>query len=71
MDETDEKLRRQKEKERHQEIEAYLKQEKDKMLMDRKNPKILILGTSDSGKSTLVKQLKILHGGGFTKEEVI
>jgi hypothetical protein len=29
----------------------------------------LILGTSDSGKSTLLKQLKILHGAGFTQKE--
>jgi hypothetical protein len=28
-------------------------------------PKLLILGSSDSGKSTLLKQLKIIHGGGF------
>ncbi|KAJ2997410.1 Phosphatidylinositol (PI) 3-kinase [Globomyces sp. JEL0801] len=35
-----------------------------------KEPKILILGTSDSGKSTFLKQLKILHGAGFTSEEI-
>jgi ABC-type phosphate/phosphonate transport system ATPase subunit len=30
---------------------------------------VLILGTSDSGKSTLIKQLKILHGDGFAEKE--
>lgn len=30
---------------------------------------MLILGSSDSGKSTLLKQLKLLHGGGFTEKE--
>jgi ABC-type lipoprotein export system ATPase subunit len=34
-----------------------------------RQPRLLILGTSDSGKSTLLKQLKILHGGGFSDEE--
>jgi ABC-type phosphate/phosphonate transport system ATPase subunit len=31
----------------------------------------LILGSSDSGKSTLLKQLRILHGGGFTESELL
>jgi ABC-type phosphate/phosphonate transport system ATPase subunit len=32
---------------------------------------LLLLGSSDSGKSTLLKQLKIKHGNGFTKEEIL
>ena len=46
--------------------------EKDRLakIEDKKDPRILILGTSDSGKSTLVKQMKILFSGGFTPEEV-
>lgn len=55
---------------RHKEIEAYLKSEKALFDAQQREPKILILGSSDSGKSTLVKQMKILHGNSFSKEEV-
>jgi hypothetical protein len=51
------------------EIESYLANEKKKYLEYLKEPKVLILGSSDSGKSTLLKQLKIMHGGGFTEKE--
>ncbi|XP_065826477.1 guanine nucleotide-binding protein G(o) subunit alpha-like [Oscarella lobularis] len=33
--------------------------------------KILLLGAGESGKSTLVKQMKIIHGDGFTEQELI
>ncbi|XP_066560676.1 guanine nucleotide binding protein (G protein) alpha v1 [Amia ocellicauda] len=33
--------------------------------------KILMLGAAESGKSTLVKQMKIIHSHGFTKQELI
>ncbi|KAJ3350642.1 hypothetical protein HDU91_006221, partial [Kappamyces sp. JEL0680] len=56
-------------KQRNQEVEEYLKTEKIKLERSKLEPRILILGTSDSGKSTLIKQLKIMHGGGFTKDE--
>jgi ABC-type polar amino acid transport system ATPase subunit len=53
------------------EIDAQLK--KDRLLYEQiiQEPKVLILGGSDSGKSTFLKQLKILHGGGFTESEMI
>lgn len=36
-----------------------------------KEVKILLLGTGQSGKSTIAKQLKILHQDGFSPEEVV
>jgi energy-coupling factor transporter ATP-binding protein EcfA2 len=56
-------------KEKSRQIEKYLKEEKAKIDQFNREPKLLILGSSDSGKSTLLKQMKILHGQGFTKEE--
>lgn len=32
--------------------------------------KILLLGTGESGKSTIVKQMKMIHNGGFPPEEI-
>lgn len=32
--------------------------------------KLLLLGAGESGKSTLVKQMKIIHGDGYTTEEL-
>jgi GTPase SAR1 family protein len=54
---------------RHTEIEKYLKKERENYTKYQLEPKLLILGASDSGKSTLLKQLKILHGNGFSEEE--
>uniref|UniRef100_A0A672G3S6 Guanine nucleotide-binding protein G(o) subunit alpha-like n=2 Tax=Salarias fasciatus TaxID=181472 RepID=A0A672G3S6_SALFA len=33
--------------------------------------KILMLGVAESGKSTLIKQIKIIHSHGFSKQELI
>jgi predicted AAA+ superfamily ATPase len=52
-------------------IDLYLKKEgkiyAEKML----NPHILLLGPSDAGKSTFLKQLRIQNGYNFSKEELI
>ncbi|KAI8895735.1 guanine nucleotide binding protein, alpha subunit [Globomyces pollinis-pini] len=50
-------------------IEKYLQKEKKLYETKSKEPKILVLGTADSGKSTFLKQLKLIHGNGFTNEE--
>ncbi|KAI9778991.1 MAG: Guanine nucleotide-binding protein alpha-2 subunit [Geoglossum umbratile] len=36
----------------------------------RKECKILLLGSGESGKSTIVKQMKIIHQNGYTPEEL-
>ncbi|CAJ0905696.1 9907_t:CDS:2 [Entrophospora sp. SA101] len=36
----------------------------------KKECKILLLGSGESGKSTIVKQMKIIHQNGYTKEEL-
>ena len=33
--------------------------------------KVLLLGSAESGKSTLIKQLKIIHDNGFREDERI
>jgi len=43
---------------------------KDQSKEERQLLRVLVLGTSASGKSTLCKQMKILHCNGFTKEEL-
>jgi guanine nucleotide-binding protein G(i) subunit alpha len=44
---------------------------KNDSIETRKRDKILLLGTGESGKSTIVKQMKILHLNGFCKRERI
>jgi len=47
----------------------------DKMIEDdskrlKKECKILLLGAGESGKSTIVKQMKIIHQNGYTRQEL-
>lgn len=48
------------------EIERKLKQERNQ---ERKEIKLLFLGAGESGKSTFIKQMRIIHGKGYSEEE--
>ncbi|KAI8790037.1 guanine nucleotide-binding protein G(s) subunit alpha [Biomphalaria glabrata] len=61
-DDEDDKLRR----EANKKIEKQLA--KDKLLY-RGTHRLLLLGAGESGKSTIVKQMRILHVNGFSAEE--
>ncbi|DAA20471.1 TPA: guanine nucleotide-binding protein G(z) subunit alpha-like [Bos taurus] len=50
---------------RSRRIDRHLRSESQRQ---RREIKLLLLGTSNSGKSTVVKQMKILHSGGFNLE---
>lgn len=52
--------------EKSKQIEKNLKEDG---LQAAKDIKLLLLGAGESGKSTIVKQMKIIHEGGFTNED--
>ncbi|KAL2916671.1 hypothetical protein HK105_203785 [Polyrhizophydium stewartii] len=54
---------------RSKEIDAQLAKDKEKLARRSREPHLLVLGSGDSGKSTLMRQLKILHGGGYSEDE--
>ncbi|KAL9545006.1 hypothetical protein PS6_008460 [Mucor atramentarius] len=54
------------EKQRNQEIDAQIKRDRVNL---RKEIKMLLLGAGESGKSTILKQMKLIHDGGYTPEE--
>ncbi|KAK3829218.1 MAG: guanine nucleotide-binding protein subunit alpha [Benniella sp.] len=51
---------------RNEAIENQLR--RDRMQM-RNEVKMLLLGAGESGKSTILKQMKLIHDGGYSKEE--
>ncbi|XP_056374036.1 guanine nucleotide-binding protein subunit alpha-11-like isoform X1 [Hyla sarda] len=50
----------------NREIDRMLKQHKR---TDRRELKLLLLGTGESGKSTFIKQMRIIHGSGFSEQD--
>ncbi|XP_075062565.1 guanine nucleotide-binding protein subunit alpha-11 [Mixophyes fleayi] len=48
------------------EIEKQLKRDKKD---SRRELKLLLLGTGESGKSTFIKQMRIIHGSGYSEED--
>ncbi|XP_026281822.1 guanine nucleotide-binding protein G(q) subunit alpha isoform X1 [Frankliniella occidentalis] len=50
----------------NQEIEKQLKRDKREA---RRELKLLLLGTGESGKSTFIKQMRIIHGSGYSDED--
>ncbi|KAI8372756.1 G-alpha protein [Radiomyces spectabilis] len=54
------------EKQRNHEINSQIKRDRASM---RSEIKMLLLGAGESGKSTILKQMKLIHDGGYTPEE--
>ncbi|XP_026468123.1 guanine nucleotide-binding protein G(q) subunit alpha isoform X1 [Ctenocephalides felis] len=50
----------------NQEIERQLRRDKRDA---RRELKLLLLGTGESGKSTFIKQMRIIHGAGYSDED--
>ncbi|XP_053321433.1 guanine nucleotide-binding protein subunit alpha-11 [Spea bombifrons] len=48
------------------EIEKQLKRDKKD---SKREVKLLLLGTGESGKSTFIKQMRIIHGSGYSEED--
>ena len=58
-------------KDKHKKVEAYLREEKRKYQQRLTEPSSILLGSADSGKSTLLRQLKLINGIGFTDDELL
>lgn len=55
------------EREKSQRIDRELEEDSKRL---RRECKILLLGSGESGKSTVVKQMKIIHQNGYSQEEL-
>jgi guanine nucleotide-binding protein G(i) subunit alpha len=53
---------------KNKELEVELKEEKRRL---EREAKLLLLGTGESGKSTIAKQMKIIHLEGFSPDELM
>ncbi|KAI8074789.1 guanine nucleotide-binding protein subunit alpha [Gongronella butleri] len=51
---------------RNEEIENQIKRDKINM---KNEVKMLLLGAGESGKSTILKQMKLIHDGGYSRDE--
>ncbi|KZV98283.1 guanine nucleotide binding protein, alpha subunit, partial [Exidia glandulosa HHB12029] len=56
------------EKQRSEEIDKQIEEDSRKF---KKECKILLLGSGESGKTTIVKQMKIIHQNGYTRDELM
>ncbi|CAO3665718.1 unnamed protein product [Rhizopus stolonifer] len=57
------------ENEEKQKNQAIEKQLKSGYIDSKREIKMLLLGAGESGKSTILKQMKLIHDGGFSQEE--
>ncbi|XP_077389724.1 guanine nucleotide-binding protein subunit alpha-14-like [Festucalex cinctus] len=46
-----------------------MRQLKKQKRMERRQVKILLLGTGESGKTTFIRQMRIIHGRGFSEDD--
>lgn len=56
------------ERQRSEEIDRQIEEDSRKF---KKECKILLLGSGESGKTTIVKQMKIIHQNGYTRDELM
>lgn len=51
-------------------IDRQIKADREEIEKNSRGTKLLLLGSSESGKTTVLKQLKIIHGRGLSKERL-